>query len=383
MNRKQFVLILAVVVLLVAGGFGVAWWQRTSYEADDARVGQKLVAAFKIDEVAEVRIADARDSATLIRGERGWTVKERGGFPADFDPVRDLLVKLAELKVVQNEGLSEATKPRLQLAAPGGGAKPEETGVSVELKSRDGNTIAHIVLGKRTFKPSQVARVGGEGIATGRYVWVAADAQRVAVVNEPFSQINAKPQSWLARELLRVERIKSVAAIAPDGKEKWAVVKDTEAGDWKWSGAGKLDTGKAQDAASALYGLQIADAAPNVGDADAGLDKPLRIRAQTFEGWTYELAIGKQSPEDRYYTRSTVTGTVPDSRTPPSDEKAEDKEKADKAFGERKEMLAAKLEREKAVSARTVLIAKSTLEPLLRDRNAFVAVAKPKDADKK
>jgi hypothetical protein len=372
-TRKQFLLILAAVIVLVGGGMGVAWWKRTSYERADARVGQRLVSGLTINDVAEVRIADARDTVTLVRGERRWTVKERGDFP--------------EQKVVQTEGLSDAVKPRLQLAAPGSGAKPEETGVAVELKGRDGKSIAQLVLGKRTFKSSQAARPGSEGVATGRYVWVAAEPQRVNVISEPFSNVAAKPQSWLARDLMRVERIKSVTAVGPDGKEKWSMVKDTEAADWKWSGAGKLDTGKAQDAASALYGLQIADVAPNVSDSDAGLDKATLIRAQTFEGWTYELVIGKQAgkegPEDRYYARSTVTGAAPESRTASNDEKPEDKEKADKAFADRKELLATKLEREKTLSGRVVLIAKSTLEPLLRERSALLVVEKPKDAAKK
>jgi Domain of unknown function (DUF4340) len=382
-NQKQFILVLIVLVVLVAGGAGVAWWKRASYEVADTRVGQKLIADFKVADVTQIAIADAQGAVTLARGERGWTVKERGDFPADFDPVRDLLVKLAELKVVQTEGLTDAIKPRMQLAAPGSGAKPEETGVTVKLQGRDGKNIADMVLGKRMFKPSQMAGIGGEGLPSGRYVWVASDPQRVNVVSEPFSNVTSKPQQWHARELLRVEHVKAIAAIGPDGKEKWSVAKDSEAGDWKLRGAGKLDPGKAQDAASTLYGVQINDVPATVSDSEAGFDKPTRIRAETFDGWTYELAIGKPAANDRYYVKSTVNGSVPESRTAPAEEKAEEKEKADKQFTERKEMLAAKLEREKALSGRTVLLAKSTVEPLLRDRSALLVVDKPKDQKKK
>jgi hypothetical protein len=191
--------------------------------------------------------------------------------------------------------------------------------------------------------------------------------------------VSAKPQQWLARELMRVERVKSVAALGADGRERWSVFKDSESSDWKWRGEGKLDPGKAQDASSALYALQIADAAVGVSDADAGLDKPLRIRAETFDGWRYELAIGKAGPEDRYYARSTVAGTLPEKRTPPKDEKDADKDAAEKAFADRKAALAAKLEREQAVSGRVVLIPKATLDPLLRERKALIAAPKPKD----
>jgi hypothetical protein len=381
MSRNQFLAVLAALAVLLAGAAGVAWWKRSSYAVADVRVGQRLLEGFKVDDVAEVDVADAQGAVTLVRGESSWSVKERGGFPADIEPIRDLLVKLQELKVVQAEGLTDAVKPRLQLAAPGAGAKPEETGTVVELKARDGKPVAKLVLGKKTMRESPVPGLG-QGIPNGRYVWVAADPQRVSVVSEPFTSVAAKPPEWLAKELMRLERPKSLTAVGPDGKERWTVFKEREAGDWKLAGAGKLDTGKAQDAASALYGLRIADAAVDVSDADAGLDKPTLVRATTFDGWTYEVRIGKAAPPDRYYAKTSVTGAVPEARAPVADEKPADKEKAEKDFAARKELAAAKLAREKAVAGQIVLVEKSAVEPLLRDRHALFVVAKPKGAKK-
>jgi hypothetical protein len=379
MSRNQFLLVLAVLIVLVAAGFGLQSWKRSSYQVADTRVGQRLVEGFKVDDVASIDIVEPKATVTLVRGERGWTVKERGDYPADLEPIRDLLLKLQELKVVQTEGLSDAVKPRLQLAAPDAGAKPEETGTLVDLKGRDGKSVARLVLGKTTRKEIKIPGLPGD-VPSGRYVWVAADPQRVNVVNESFGNVVAKPEQWLSKELMRYERPKSITAFAPDGKEKWAVSKDKEDAEWKLAGPGALDLQKAYDASSALYALQVADAAPGVSDADAGLDKPTTVRAETFEGWTYELQIGKPAPDNRYYARSKVTGVVPETRKAPGDEKAEDKEKADKAFAERKEALAAKLAREQAVAGRTVLITKTAADPLLRDRKALIKVDKPKDA---
>ena len=381
MTRKQFLLVLAALVLLVAAGLGLQALKRSDYQAPDTRVGQKLVDGFKIDDVAEIRIVEPKDAVTLVRGARGWTVKERGDFPADVEPIRDLLLRLQELKVVQAEGLTDAVRPRLQLAAPGAGAKPDEIGTLVELKARDGKTVATLLLGKKTLKDVRVPGLP-DGIPSGRYVWVAADPQRVNVVNEAFGNVLAKPEQWLAKELLRFERPRSIVAVGPDGKERWSLTKDREDADWKLAGRGPVDLQKATDASSALYALQIADAAPGVSDADAGLDKPVTIRAQTFEGWTYELKVGKPVPGNRYYVRSSVAGAVPDSRRPSADEKAEDKEKADKAFAAQQEVLAGKLAREQAVAGRTVLVAKSAVDPLLRDRKDLLKVDKPKDAAK-
>jgi hypothetical protein len=379
MSRNQFLIVLAALVVLVAGGAGVAWWKRSAYEVPDTRVGQRLLEGLQVDEVAQVDVADAQGTVTLVRGERGWSVKERGGFPADIEPIRDLLVKLQELKVVQAEGLTDAVRPRMQLAAPGAGAKPEETGTLVELKARDGKSVAKLVLGKQAMKEARGPGLG-MGIPSGRYVWVAADPQRVSVVSEPFASVAAKPQDWLAKELLRLERPKSLIVAGPDGRERWSVSKASEASDWKLAGAGKFNTGRAQDAASALYGLRIADAAAGVSDADAGLDKPTLVRATTFEGWTYEVRIGKPAPGGRRYVKTGITGAAPETRTPAADEKPEDKEKNEKAFTDRKELLAAKLAREKAVAGQTVLVESSSLEPLLRDRAALLAMEKPRGA---
>jgi Domain of unknown function (DUF4340) len=381
MNGKQLLLVLAVLAALVAGGWGVMKWQRGSYEAVDARVGQKLLPGFKVDEVATITIAEPGATLTLVRTDQGWTVKERGGYPASVEAIRDLLVKLEALKVAQAEGISDALRPRLQLAAPGGTAKPEETATGLELKTRDGKPIATLLLGKKATKQVNLPGLAGESIPSGRYVLVASDPQRMNVVAEPFSAVVAKPQQWLARDYLKVERIKSLAVLGPDGKERWSVMRPDEAAGWSWSAPGKLDGGKAQDGASALSSMQIADAAAGVSEADAGLDRPVTARAQTFDGWSYDLRIGKAAPEDRYYVKAAVSGTVPEKRTPRADEKAEDKEKEEKAFAERQAALKAKLEREQALGAFTVLLPKSTVDPLLRDRSALVVVEK-KDAKK-
>jgi hypothetical protein len=381
MTGKQFVFVLLALGLLVAAGVGLQAWKRSSYQAADLRVGQKLV-DFRIDDVAEIRIVEPQSTATLVRGEKGWTVKERGDFPADVEPIRELLLRLAEIKVVQAEGLSDAVKPRLQLAAPDAGAKPEESGTALELKGRDGKTLASLLLGRKIHKDAKIAMMP-EGIPTGRYILVAAEPQRVNVVNDAFVNVLAKPERWLVKELFRVERPKSIVALGPDGKEDWTLTKETEEGFWKLVGPGTLDLQKGTDAGSALYALPIADAAPGVSDADAGLDKPRTIRAQTYDGWTYELKIGKSAPENRYYLRSSVAGTVPQARTPPADEKAEDKEKAEKAFAERREALEAKLAREQSVAGRTVLATKTSVDALLRDRKGLLKVDAPKDAKAK
>jgi hypothetical protein len=383
MTRNQFILVLVALAVLAAGVWGVLKWQPTGYEVADSRVGQKLLAGFRVDDVAQIEIVEPAATVTLVRTDRGWTVKERGGYPADLGAIRDLLLKLEALKVIQAESITEALRPRMQLAAPGGGAKPEEVGTGLELKGRDGKSLAALVLGKKATKQANMPGLGGESIPSGRYVLVASDPERMNVVAEPFAAVAAKPRQWLARDYLKVERLRSLTVLGPDGKERWSVERPDEASRWKWSGPGKLDGGKAQDGASALYSMQIADAAGGVSDTDTGLDRPTIVRAQTFDGWAYELRIGKAAPEDRYYAKASVSGAVPEKREARAGEKPEDRDKEDKAFAERQAAMKEKLERERSLGAFTVLLPKATVEPLLRERSALLVVEEKDEKKRK
>jgi hypothetical protein len=91
MNGKQFILVLVVLAALVAGGWGVMKWQRGSYEVADARVGQKLLPGFKVDEVAEIAIVEPGATLTLARtdkGGRSGTRRPSGQRRGDPRPVK-------------------------------------------------------------------------------------------------------------------------------------------------------------------------------------------------------------------------------------------------------------------------------------------------------
>ena len=52
------------------------------------KMGEQLLADLTVNEVATVTIADSENSVTLIKGDPVWQVKERSGYPADFDELR-------------------------------------------------------------------------------------------------------------------------------------------------------------------------------------------------------------------------------------------------------------------------------------------------------
>jgi len=107
--------------------------------ASGARIGAKLLPSLKIADVAQVRLQDSKQAVTLVRKDKTWVVQERGGYPASFQEISDLLIKLIEMKVTQAEQVGASLWPRVDLADPG---KGEGSGTVIEFSDASGKSLA-------------------------------------------------------------------------------------------------------------------------------------------------------------------------------------------------------------------------------------------------
>lgn len=370
MNRKQFLVVLAVLGVLVAAAAAVVVSERSAWTSADSRAAQKAIAGLKISDVAEIAIRDSSGELHLVRGQAGWSVRERADFPADTDRVASVLVKLAELKVVQSEPLVESQRARLDLVEPKD--KAQGAGTTVELKDAKGGVLVRLLLGKKITKGSAMASLGRpEADATGRYLVAGGEAKTVLAVGDPLNEAEAKVQDWLVKDLLRVEGSKTISS-TKDGKPRWTVTRNTESTDWRMLGsAARPDLQKATDLASALGWVNLVDVVADPAKVSTGLDHAVVIKAETFDGLKYTLSVGSQV-EANYYVKIAVAGEPVKTRTPAKNEKAEDKGKNDKAFEEQRKKLLEKVEREKKLERWTYLVTKTSLDPLLRDRQQLM-----------
>jgi hypothetical protein len=207
--------------------------------------------------------------------------------------------------------------------------------------------------------------------ATGRYLVAAGDDKTVLAVGEPLNEAEAKAQDWLVKDLLRVDGSKTISS-SKDGKLRWTVTRNTESADWSLIGSrDKPDLQKATDLASSLGWVNLVDVVADPAKTDTGLDHAVVIKAETFDGLKYTLSVGKQSGAN-YYVRVAVAGEPAKTRKPANKEKAEDKAKNDKAFEEARKKVVEKIAREKKLESWTYLVAKTGLDPLLRDRQQLM-----------
>jgi hypothetical protein len=141
------------------------------------------------------------------------------------------------------------------------------------------------------------------------------------------------------------------------GGEKWKIERARDDAGWKLTPSRpgeKLDTIRANSASYSLNSVELADvAAPDLKAADTGLDKPTaHITATTFDGLTYTLKLGRPAG-DNVPVSVAVAGTG----------KASGSDAA-----ERQKSIDARLPRERALAAHTLLIAKSKFDDILKKR---------------
>jgi hypothetical protein len=312
MNRKQFLILFLALILLGGAGLALFWQDISDYRASGAKIGAKLLPGLKVGDVAQMQLRDAKSSVTLVRKDR-WVVQERNGYPADFKMISDLIIKLADLKVVQADSIGEALLPRVELVEPG---KGEGAGTQVELKDAAGKTLANVVLGKKILKkdPGNPLPIAQDGVPAGRYVRTLGGKDRVVVVSDPLAIAEAQPGRWLDKDFFKAERIRTLA-VAGEGRTPWKITRDVEWGQWKFAGGGgDLDPSAAVGAVNALGNLTFSDVAldakPENGTAHA------TVTADTFDNLTYTLRMGKLKNGEDYLVGVSVSGEPPRDRPP-------------------------------------------------------------------
>ncbi|HTL25660.1 MAG TPA: DUF4340 domain-containing protein [Burkholderiales bacterium] len=358
---------LLVVLLALFGGGALYYYHqaRTQKPAGIAALGKPLLKDLKVASVASIQIREPQDALTLERKDSGWTLAERAGFPADFERVREFLVKAIELKVGQAEPLGAADRKRLKL---------DDAATRVEFRGADGKALATMLVGRKYFKnePDNPDKA----IADGRFVLIPPDDKTVYIVSDPLAQASAKSSDWISRTGFSAEKVKSLE-YAPASGEGWKLERATEDADWTFAGAkgaDKVEPSKANSAAYSLANVDLTDVpGKDLKPEQTGLATPTVLTAQTFDGLTYTLRLGALKG-DSYYGTVAVAGEAK-----PQGKDAE----------ERSKKIAERLPRERSLSAYTLLIPKSRVEDALKPRAELLArkddrdEAPKKDAPKK
>lgn len=288
---KTALLIIAAIVLAVAALLVT----RPAAPENEGR----LLARLAPEKISTVSIRAADGNVTLQHTEKGWTVADRGGYPADNERVLRLIRTIWELRPVQTLTVAESDLPRLELNLPPeppppaagpnatqSDSPPQPAGTLIEFRAQDGSKLGGLVIGKRHMREGQG---GFPGMAAGRYVRATDASARVALVTHTFDDAAPAPQTWLDRQFLRIEDPVAISWRPAGGNasQGWKLAKDE--GAWKLAEARKnetLDDAKATSAASALSGLTFTDLGPESFEPSGTLE------VKTGSGLLYTFQVG-------------------------------------------------------------------------------------------
>ena len=379
MKGKQLASLLGIVAVVGGVGFYLQRDQSKSWSTSGNGAAGGKILDFPVNDVARVTVKSTGTELNLVKKDDIWTVQERANYPANFEQLSGLVSKISEMKTVQEVKVGPSQFARLELVEPG---KGEGSGTLLEFKNKDEKSLGSLILGKKHMKKGDdsMAQFGMSGdMPSGRYI-IKTGGTKVSLVSDSLEDVNTKPESWLKRDFIKMENVTGITLAGATDAQKWKVSRETATADWKLDGATPeetLDAGKVNPIASALAFPTFADVmAPDAKPEETGLDKPAVVTFDTSDKFTYTLKIGKATGEN-YPVAITVAAALAKERTPGKDEKPEDKTRLDSEFTAAQKRLEDKLANEKKTEGRPYLIAKATIDSLLKDRAALLAEKKP------
>ncbi len=160
-----------------------------------------------INEVSEVRISAQGGTSTMLRRDDTWGVKEKHHYPADLGKLREALIGLAELQILEVKTAKPEWHEKLgvrDVDAEGASS----TGVA--LKDSADHTLAEVIVGHARPVSTQSGRQE-------MFVRKPENPQTWLVVGNVSLETN--PDEWLDRDVLRIEpkRVRRVSVAHPDG----------------------------------------------------------------------------------------------------------------------------------------------------------------------
>ena len=382
MKTQQLAILVAVGLALGGAGLYVRNQQSAGYRQSSAQLGGALLQGVDASTLTGLRITQGTNQLNILKSGNDWTVKERGGYAANFGTIQDLVRKLVDLKATQPIQVGPSRLPILELVAPDKGP-----GVLVELLGADGKASRSVLLGKKHTKGGQDdggGGLGGMGGAwpIGRYVMVDNKIETVTLVNEPLANAEPKPDQWLEKEWFKVEQPVSVTITHPEATNSFSLTRTNEFSEWTLVGATaeeKVDTAKTGVFSSLLSSPSFDDVIVDAQPAALGLDQPVQAKIRTSSGWTYTVKIGKAQEGDRYPVQFVTEAQLLTQRNPAKDEKKEETEKFNKDFAEKLKKQQEKLAAEQSRGRWTYLVSKWTIDSLLKKRSELMVDPK-KDA---
>src|SRR5262249_5344508 len=169
MNRKQFTILLVLVIVVGGAGILLRKKQSASWTEASSTLGKKILHDLPMNDVAHIVLKQGTNELNLAKKEDLWRVRERTDYPANYSEISDFLIKVHDLKVAQSEKVGPSQLAKLGLVAGSG----TNSALIIDFKDANDKTLKSLTLGKKHMRkserPSPYGGMGDEGWPDGRY----------------------------------------------------------------------------------------------------------------------------------------------------------------------------------------------------------------------
>ena len=284
MQTKTVLILAALTAAVVAAAVAAV----TSRESATERVALDALALpgliDRVNEVERIDIAGPEGAFDLRFDGARWVAPALADFPADFDKVKQTLIALAELRLVEAKTADPERHARLGLAEPDA---DEGAGTRLRLAAAGDAAVAAITVGNP-----------GRGGADRVYIRRESDPQTWLAQGE--LDIGAEPEDWVDTLVVRLdgERVRRVVISHADDGERLEIVKP-DPGDPSFELA-NMPEGAALRSPVTLDNLGRALAFVRFDDVAAAAEGPAAGEGdttavfETFDGATVTVTLQKR-----------------------------------------------------------------------------------------
>ena len=317
MNAKNFTILAIFTLLIVIATVVIVIQEQPSTSSPvESLVFPKLVA--KINDVTEIEVATKDEHFTLVKGDKHWGLQEKHQYPTAMDKVSQLILGLAELKILEAKTANPDLYSKLGVEDI---TAEDAQSVLFTLKDNAGNPLASLIVGE-----NQISKID----ATRRefYLRKADDKQSwLAIGSLP---VEKKPSQWLDKQIMDLDsaRVQKVQVIHPDG-EKVTIFRDAKDNeDYQLADLPEQMKIKSmytlKQMAGALTGLNMNDVTVS-SEFEFAPEDSTQVVFTTFDG--LEITMTLTAHEDKHYAKFTavfvpeMVKTDPEVKTDSTEEK--------------------------------------------------------------
>lgn len=301
MSSRSLSILVAAVLAMVA----LLYWQSSDDAPED--VAQPILPGLDemLNDVERLTVIGAGNeaTATLVRGDRHWTLAERDGYRADVGRIRKNLIALADARIVERKTADPMLHSRLGVEDV---ANAAATGKEFVIETPSDSF--RLIVGKRGARG---------GMSYVRH----PDADQTFLVSADLDP-GDDTTDWLRRDLLDIaaDRVYGVTITHPDGAVLRIEKTTREAADFTvvdMPEGRELQYATILDSlAGVLTGLTLDDVQADADEADDA--QAVRARFETFDGLVIDATVREPGDGPRVLFRVRAEQALAERFLPPS-----------------------------------------------------------------